>query len=104
LNAFVATPVPAPDAVCTLCSTAGTAPAPGAGAPPKGHAQNILAFQRVVGPDNRTGQVTFCGQADCLQAWKQNHQPDCDPKTGRCAANTGGTRGAAWRGAAPPSW
>ena len=52
-----------------------------------GHAQNILAFQRVVAPDNQTGQVLFCGQADCMQAWKQNHQPDCIPSTDRDHCN-----------------
>ena len=44
-----------------------------------GHAQNVLAFQRVPGPGGKS-QVRFVGQADCFQAWHQNHAPGCDPK------------------------
>ena len=43
-----------------------------------GHAQNVMAFQRVPGPRGKS-QVTFVGQADCLQAYQQNHDPGCVP-------------------------
>eukprot|EP01052_Picozoa_sp_SAG31_P026526 SAG31_NODE_2410_length_5752_cov_3.904803_3_plen_1028_part_00 len=52
-----------------------------------GHAQNVLAFQRVPGPHGRS-QVVFVGQADCLQAYKQNHGPGCDPKTDKRHCNS----------------
>lgn len=52
-----------------------------------GHAQNVLGFQRVAGPDGRSAQVTFVGQADCLQAYQQNHAPGCNPATDKRHCN-----------------
>ena len=33
-------------------------------------------------------QVQFVGQADCLQAYLQNHAPGCDPRTDRRKCNS----------------
>lgn len=52
-----------------------------------GHAQNVLSFQRVPGPQRRS-QVVFVGQADCLQAYRQNHGPGCNPKTDKRHCNS----------------
>jgi hypothetical protein len=52
-----------------------------------GHAQNVLSFQRVPGPHGGS-QVVFVGQADCLQAYHQNHAPGCDPATDKRHCNS----------------